>query len=45
MRSTARSFDEAKLQLYRPVPIEVNDPDSLEISDGAFMWFGDGQPG
>ncbi len=45
MRSTASSFDEAKLQLYRPVPIEVNDPDSLEISDGAFMWFGDGQPG
>ena len=45
MHSITRSFDVRKLQLYRPVPIEVKTPDSLPgVSDGAFMWFSDRQP-
>ncbi len=45
LHSTTSSFDVRKLQLYRPVPVDVEISESLsEISDGAFMWFADRQP-
>jgi hypothetical protein len=41
LEECVEGFDISRLEIYRPVPVKVERPDSVsDILDGSFNWFG-----